>query len=53
MKKDSKRADKMWETWNSSIDSSEKTGNSKSVIELDEVNNAERKDADIKIFIIV
>ena len=33
----SKRADEMWETRNSNIDTSEKTGNSKSVIKLDDV----------------
>ena len=31
----------MWETENNNIDSSGKTGNSKSVIELDKVNHAE------------
>ena len=53
MIKNSKKIDKMWETRKSNIDSSETTGNSKSVIELDEVNHAERKDADLKIFLIV
>ena len=41
MIENSKRADKMWETRNSNIDSSETTENSENVIELDEVNHAE------------
>jgi len=32
----------MWETRNTNIDSHEKTGNSKSVIEFDEGNHSER-----------
>ena len=41
MIENSKRADKMWETRNSNIDSSETTKNSENVIELDEVTHAE------------
>ena len=48
MKENSKRADKMWETGNSNIDSYETLENSKSVIELVEVNHAERKDAELR-----
>ncbi len=38
----------MWETGNGKIDSSGKRENRKSVIESDEVNHAERKDADVR-----
>ncbi len=38
----------MWETGNSNINNSGKTGNSKSVIELDKVNHAESKDTDVR-----
>ena len=38
----------MWETENNNIDSSGKTGNSKSVIELDKVNHAEGQGAEVK-----
>ena len=48
MIENSKRADKMWETGNSNIDSYETLENSKSVIELVEVNHAERKDAELR-----
>ena len=48
MIENSKRADKMWETRNSNTDSYETTENSKSVIELVEVNHAERKNAELR-----
>jgi len=50
MIENSKRVDIMWETRNSNIDSSEKTENSRSVIESNEVNHAVRKEADLKRF---
>ena len=53
MIKNSKRADKKWETINSNINSSEKKENSKNIRKLDEVKHAEKKDADLKIFLIV
>ena len=53
MIENSKRADKMWETRNSNINSSDKTENNKSIIEQDEVKHVAKKDADLKIFLIV
>ena len=48
MIENSKRADKMWETGNSNIDSYETLENSTSVIKLVEVNHEERKDAELR-----
>ena len=39
MIENSKRADKMWETRNNNIDSSETTENGKSVVEIEEAGN--------------
>jgi len=49
MIKNSKRADKKWETRNSNIIVLRR----KNIRELDEVKHAEKKDADLKIFLIV
>ena len=43
MIENSKRADKMWETRNSNIDSSETTENGKSVVEIEEAGNRNKE----------
>jgi len=43
MIENSKRADKMWETRNNNIDSSETTENGKSVVEIEEAGNRNKE----------